>query len=313
MFQWLAESFGHARSYPSPVPGGRGRGAAGRARQQLNLCLLGAFLMSGIMTMPVAASEPGAGAMPSANPHEISVTTVFDNYAVDPRLATRWGFAAVVSTPTATVLFDTGSDGTTLLSNMAKLGLDPVKIDKVVISHSHDDHLGGLRDFLRANARVLVLIPRSFPDHVRRMIDAAGARRRDVLEPTGIAPGVRTTGPLGTSLQEQALVVETAKGLVIVTGCAHPGIISIVEKARTMSPKADIALVMGGFHLLSASPAQVDQIVRAFRQLGVQRVAPSHCTGEVARRRFREAYGPNYVEGGVGMILKFEALHVPTP
>jgi 7,8-dihydropterin-6-yl-methyl-4-(beta-D-ribofuranosyl)aminobenzene 5'-phosphate synthase len=112
-------------------------------------------------------------------------------------------------------------------------------------------------------------------------------------------------GPLGTSLQEQALVVETGKGLVVITGCAHPGIVSIVKKARAMRPNAGVALVMGGFHLLSASPRQIDEIVRELRELGVERVAPSHCTGDLARSRFKAAYTTNYVEGGAGLVLRF--------
>jgi 7,8-dihydropterin-6-yl-methyl-4-(beta-D-ribofuranosyl)aminobenzene 5'-phosphate synthase len=271
----------------------------------------GTLFVIGITAVPAMAGGPKEGIMPSANTREITVTTVFDNYAVDARLTTRWGFAAVVSTPSGAILFDTGSDGATLLFNMKRLGIDPSDIRQVIISHVHDDHLGGLRGFLRANAKVQVFIPRSFPDHVRRAIDGAGARHQDVFEPTRILPGIRTTGPLGTWLQEQALVVETSKGLVVMTGCAHPGIVTIVRKAQAMSPKADVALVMGGFHLLSDSPGQIDEIVRAFRELGVQRVAPSHCIGDLARSRFREAYGPNYVDAGVGMTLKFEVPQIP--
>jgi 7,8-dihydropterin-6-yl-methyl-4-(beta-D-ribofuranosyl)aminobenzene 5'-phosphate synthase len=273
----------------------------------------GTFLVIWITAVPVAADVRKQGAMPSATAHEITVTTVFDNYAIDARLAMRWGFAAVITTPHNTVLFDTGSDGATLLSNMAKLHIDSTRIRKIVISHIHDDHLGGLRDFLRGKANVQVFIPRSFPSHIRQMIENAGARHEDVSAPTDIAPGISTTGPLGQSLQEQALVVKTSEGLVVITGCAHPGIVSIVRRAQAMSPKADIALVMGGFHLLSASPGQIDEIIRAFREFGVRRVAPSHCTGDLARSRFREVYGSNYVDGGAGVILRFAVPQIPAP
>jgi 7,8-dihydropterin-6-yl-methyl-4-(beta-D-ribofuranosyl)aminobenzene 5'-phosphate synthase len=312
MLSWFAADSGETRPCRSQVPASRSRDAARGTPQWLDHRLIGAFLTAGLLMAPTAAAESTADTNLTAAAPEIVITTVFDNYAVDRLLATSWGFAAVISTPSAALLFDTGSNGATLLSNMKRLHVDPAGIQKVVISHVHDDHVGGLRDFLHINAKVQVFIPRSFPDHVRRIIDAAGARRQDVSEPTRITPGVHTTGPLGTSLQEQALVVETAKGLVVITGCAHPGIVSIVRKAQTMAPKADIALVMGGFHLLSASPGQIEEIVRAFRELGVQRVAPSHCTGDLARSRFRKAYGQNYVDGGAGMVLRFAPPQLPT-
>lgn len=271
----------------------------------------GMLLVIGITVIPAEAVGSKEPLMSSNSGSEITITTAFDNYDVDAQLATRWGFAAVISTPSSTVLFDTGDDGATLLSNMKRLGFDPNGINKVVISHIHADHIGGLRDVLRTNAKVQVFIPRSFPEHVRQAIDRAGATHRDVDGPTRIAPGIHTTGPLGTSLQEQALVVETREGLVVITGCAHPGIVSIVQKAKTVNPKADIALVMGGFHLLSSSPNGIDEIIRAFRELGVQRVAPSHCTGDLARSRFKAAYQANYVDGGVGLILKFSAPQEP--
>jgi 7,8-dihydropterin-6-yl-methyl-4-(beta-D-ribofuranosyl)aminobenzene 5'-phosphate synthase len=265
------------------------------------------FFVVGIVAAPAMADGPKEGALPFPHTRTITVTTVFDNYAVDTRLTKRWGFAAVVSTPAGAVLFDTGSDGATLLSNMDKLSIDPSAIRHVVISHVHSDHLSGLLDLLRRNANVQVFIPRSFPDRVRLMISSAGARHEDVSAPTGIAPGVRTTGPLGSSPLEQALIVETSEGLVVLTGCAHPGIISVVRKVQAMSPNADVALVMGGFHLLSASADQIDMIVRTLRSLGVRRIAPSHCTGDLARRRFKQAYGPDYVDAGAGMVLKFAA------
>jgi 7,8-dihydropterin-6-yl-methyl-4-(beta-D-ribofuranosyl)aminobenzene 5'-phosphate synthase len=261
----------------------------------------------GILAAPAAPGGLKEGVTPFTDTRAITVATVFDNYAVNVRLTTRWGFAAVVSTPAGAALFDTGTDGATLLSNMDKLGIDPSAVRQVVISHSHSDHLGGLRDFLRHNADVQVFIPRSFPDRVRLMIKRAGARHEDVSAPTRIAPGIRTTGPLGQSPPEQALIVETSEGLVVITGCAHPGILSIVRKVQTISPNADIALVMGGLHLLSASGEQIEEIVRTLRSLGVRRIAPSHCTGDIARRRLREVYGPDYIDAGAGMVLKFAA------
>jgi glyoxylase-like metal-dependent hydrolase (beta-lactamase superfamily II) len=123
------------------------------------------LLAAGSVTMLFAAAPSGARTMMEAA-KDITVATVFDNYAIDRKLTARWGFAAVVSTPSTTVLFDTGGDGATLLANMAKLRIDPAGVREVVISHIHADHLGGLGEFLRNNAKVQVFIPRSFPDKV---------------------------------------------------------------------------------------------------------------------------------------------------
>lgn len=239
-------------------------------------------------------------------PHGISIVTVFDNYAVNPQLTTRWGFAAVVMTPSAGILFDTGSDGRTLLANMAKLNIQPADIHKIVISHVHMDHLGGLREFLKVDRNVEVYIPVSFPDSVRQLITASGAYYRGIIGPMQIDEGVFTTGEMGTSPIEQSLAVNTNEGLVVVTGCTHPGIARIVKKAKKVVPNRPIALVMGGFHLGGASDAQLRGLIQNFRQLGVRKVAPSHCSGDGARTLFEAEYKEDYLLGGVGAIFNLK-------
>jgi 7,8-dihydropterin-6-yl-methyl-4-(beta-D-ribofuranosyl)aminobenzene 5'-phosphate synthase len=242
-----------------------------------------------------------SGSVPAT--HEVSIVTVFDNYAVNPKLTTQWGFAAVVMTPSAEILFDTGSDGQILLSNLAKLNIRPKDIQKVVISHVHLDHLGGLEKFLRANSDVEVYIPASFPDSVRELITSSGARYRDITSAVQIDERVYTTGEMGTSPIEQSLVIDTNEGLVVLTGCAHPGIVNIVRRAKEVVPSRAIALVMGGFHLRSASDKELAKLIQDFRQLGVKKVAPSHCSGERARGCFQKEYKDNYVAGGVGNVV----------
>jgi len=239
------------------------------------------------------------------DPAAVSIVTVFDNYAVDPRLATTWGHASVIMTPSSVVLFDTGSDGRILLANLRKIEVAPADIGGVVISHAHGDHLGGLRVFLAENRDVVVYIPSSFPRSVKDAILAAGARYQDVDKPIEIVEGVHTTGPMDTGLVEQALIVETREGLVVMTGCAHPGIVNVVTEAKRLFPDRPIALVMGGFHLVSAADAEIDQIVRSIRRLGVRKVAPSHCTGDRARARFQAEYGDDYIAGGAGNTVHF--------
>jgi 7,8-dihydropterin-6-yl-methyl-4-(beta-D-ribofuranosyl)aminobenzene 5'-phosphate synthase len=264
------------------------------------MCLLALSAIAGLANGSGAHAETQKA---MAHMEQVRILTVFDNYRVTAGLETQWGFAAVVVSPKATVLFDTGASGSVLLANMKQMKLDPKTVRAIVVSHIHGDHLGGLEGFLDENSNVTVYIPAAFPDSVRHMIRAAGADYKNVTGPTEVAPGVFAGGPLSDGLEEQALVVDTDEGLVVVTGCAHPGIVRLVEAAHAQRPKRPIALVMGGFHLLSASTSDVARIIEAFRQLGVKKVAPSHCTGDAARRQFQAAYGDNFISGGAGNVI----------
>jgi 7,8-dihydropterin-6-yl-methyl-4-(beta-D-ribofuranosyl)aminobenzene 5'-phosphate synthase len=231
----------------------------------------------------------------------VTFTVVYDNNAYDPALRTAWGFACWVETAEATVLFDTGGDSAALLGNMAELGLNPRAIDAVVLSHAHSDHTGGLAGLIDTGARPTVYVPAAFPASFKADVRARTALVT-VTVPIEISPGIYTTGEVGSRMIEQALVVETGAGSVVVTGCAHPGIVEMVHKAKKVIA-GEIALVLGGFHLGGASSGQIADIIDAFRRLGVQRVAPCHCTGDRARRMFVDAYGTDCTLGGVGWVV----------
>ena len=121
-------------------------------------------------------------------------------------------------------------------------------------------------------------------------------------EPSGIAADAMLTGEMGIQIKERALILKTAKGLVVVTGCSHPGIVPMVERAREVG-KADIHLVFGGFHLLQQSESDIKKIIARFRELGVDNVGAAHCMGDAAISLFRQAYGPNFINMGVGRII----------
>ena len=116
--------------------------------------------------------------------------------------------------------------------------------------------------------------------------------------PLTIFPGMHVTRPVGAII-EQALVVETPDGSVVITGCAHPGIEEIVRQAQAAVP-GEVALLVGGFHLLETAKDQVETIVADLRELGVEEVMATHCTGDEAMALFEDAYGEDYLEGGVG-------------
>jgi len=253
-------------------------------------------------TIPATAVSMPSTSIPSTPPREgetVTLNIVFDNNPLDPRLRTGWGFAAWVEYGGRIVLFDTGADGSVLLGNMAVLGLDPQAVESVVLSHNHADHTGGLEAILSANPRVTVYVPQAFPAKIKDQARATGARVVEVGGALEILPGLWSTGQMGTHPVEQALVARTAQGLVVVTGCAHPGVDRVVARAKEIGLD-EVLLVVGGFHLGGASQQRIQSIVDELRWLGVEQVAPSHCTGGAARKLFRREYGEDYYAAGVG-------------
>ncbi|MFP3867941.1 MAG: MBL fold metallo-hydrolase [Desulfobacteraceae bacterium] len=239
-------------------------------------------------------------AVTAANP---IIMVTFDNNAHDPRLATAWGFSCLVRGLEKTILFDTGGSGRVLLDNMATMGLDPQEVDLVVLSHIHGDHTGGLEGFLRRNAQVTVFLPQSFPGSFKTGVKRAGAKVVEVSGPQPICAGAFSTGEMGSwGLQEQSLVLQTAKGLVVITGCAHPGIVNIVEQAKQVVP-GEVLLVMGGFHLGGHSSQDIAEIIQRFHQLGVQYAGPCHCSGHTARQQMAADFKDKYLAIGVGSII----------
>lgn len=265
------------------------------------------------MAAPAPTRTPGSTPSPMPSPtlveevRPVTFTIVYDNNRYDDAetkaLRTSWGFACWIATEQATVLFDTGGDGATLLHNLREMHLDPLAVDAVVLSHAHGDHTGGLSALLGTGSRPTVYVPASFShafkEGVRAQTDLV-----EVTDPVTIALGIRTTGEVGTGIVEQALAVEADQGLVVVTGCAHPGVDTMVRRAHEHLD-GQIALVMGGFHLGGASRRRVEGIVADFQDLGVQGVAPCHCTGDAARRQFKDAFGEDCVLAGVGWSTTF--------
>ena len=232
----------------------------------------------------------------------MSITIVYDNYSFDDRLRTEWGFACWVEYGEHTILFDTGGDGDILLKNMSRLGLDPQRIEMVVLSHEHGDHTLGLDELLAVHSEVTVIMPHSFPSGLKRQVEDAGAELVEVSGPAELLPGLYSTGEMGRNIVEQALVARSTRGLVVITGCAHPGIVQMVEQAQVVG-RDDIHLVLGGFHLVNSGTGAINRIVAEFQRLGVGRVAPSHCSGDRAREVFAEAYGADCFPAGAGWSL----------
>lgn len=188
---------------------------------------------------------------------------------------------------------------------MQRLGIDPKDIDIVVLSHIHGDHVGGLEGLLKANLDVEVYFPATFPAGFKKSLENTGVRAFEVNEPVRICKGVYSTGVLGNGIKEQALIISTDRGLIVITGCAHPRIVHILQTVKELNAD-NILLVMGGFHLGAMRKVQLEEIIANFRELGVEMVGPCHCTGELARQKFKQEYGNDFLDVGVGRLIEFE-------
>lgn len=233
---------------------------------------------------------------------DISITVVCDNNAYREGLETAWGFSAVIAGAEKTILFDTGGDGPMLLDNMEKLGIDPQGIDLAVLSHIHGDHTGGLDGFLEKNSKITVYLPKSFPTKFKDNVQGYGVKTVEIEQSLKICEGVYSTGQVGRLIKEQALIVRTERGLVVITGCAHPGIVKIVNAAKDFL-EDDIVLVMGGFHFEWSTKGRIKRVISTFKEAGVQYVGPCHCIGDKARSMFEEHFGENYINIGAGKVV----------
>ena len=236
----------------------------------------------------------------------LTITVTYDNNPCKQGVETEWGFAAFITGTERTILFDTGG-GRLLLDNMEKLSIEPNSIDVVVLSHIHGDHTGGLGSFLEKNSNVTVYLPSVFPKKFKDNVRDYGAKIVEVKESEQICENVYSTGQLGKLIKEQSLIIRTNKGLVVMTGCAHPGIAKIVNTAKDQI-KDNILLVMGGFHLEWATKGSIEKIISVFKQLPVRYVGPCHCSGRKARSLFEKHFGGNYINIGAGKVITLAEL-----
>lgn len=263
-----------------------------------------------------AGAPPAGGRLPAG---AVELRILYDNVTHGELLTPGWGFSCLVKAGDKTLLLDTGGDGGLLMSNMAACGRDPAEIDIVMISHCHSDHYGGLPAVLRGSGtetkvylpcgelldnlagRALEIIPAK--------TDSAKNLVTDVIHveaPGPLCTGVMTTGLLGDDIPEQSLVILTEAGAVVITGCAHPGPDRVVQRASELTGEP-ILLVMGGFHLGAEAQETIDRLAAELEGL-VKYIAPCHCSGDLARERFRDRFGDHYLELGAGSVLRIADL-----
>ena len=294
-------------------------------RSRCGICLL----VVGLLARSGYAAQP---------PSPSRVTILYDAFGDRAGLTRDWGFAALVEYRGHRILFDTGNNAEIFAANIRALHVNLRTIDFVVVSHRHGDHTAGINYLLQVNPRVKIYAPRegfgvfgaALPGTFYRADTALPGRMRyfggqppgelrfgtpwpkanvmlvDSL--TEVVPGAfiiatvsETPGTL--ELRELSLALQTSEGMVLLVGCSHPGIETILTASRPVADR--VHLILGGLHLVTTPDTEIERITTSLHdQWHVRRIAPGHCTGEPAFAALQRIFGEAYVYAGLGTIIE---------
>jgi 7,8-dihydropterin-6-yl-methyl-4-(beta-D-ribofuranosyl)aminobenzene 5'-phosphate synthase len=232
----------------------------------------------------------------------VTIKVIYDNYVKTDGLEPDWGYAILIQGLDKTILFDTGAKPDVFENNFKKMGLDANKVDYLILSHEHGDHTEGIPAFIKMKSGIPVVIPWSFSMAFKKKMTGYGLEPMLVKGPAEICTNLYTSGEFDFNIAEQSLILNTTKGLVVMTGCSHPGIVEMLKKIRTDFGK-NIYMVFGGFHLLQKSEAEMKAIISGMKALGVEKCGATHCTGVPQIKMIRNAFGEGYFELGVGNTI----------
>ena len=259
---------------------------------------------------------------------DIRITTLIENTATLGFIG-EWGLSILVEVDGRRILLDTGP-GFSTVYNAHLLGIDFTTIDRIVLSHGHYDHTGGLRDILRITDGIDIISHPSIWEHKyavrenrpkyigipfhKEELETLGARFNMTKEPVWITDNIVTSGeiPLTTAYEEVgdvmnvkkdgdlmpddmpddlALAIRSEVGLVIILGCAHRGMINTIRHFQKITGDDRVYCVVGGTHLINASHERLTQTVIDLRKIGVQRLGVCHCTGFEASAWLAKEFG----------------------
>jgi 7,8-dihydropterin-6-yl-methyl-4-(beta-D-ribofuranosyl)aminobenzene 5'-phosphate synthase len=270
------------------------------------------------------------------------ITILYDAFGKDAAMTKDWGYAALVEINGTRILFDTGDDPAIFAKNVKAKGVDLTKLDFVVLSHRHGDHIGGVSYLLSANPKVKIYAPKDGlggifgsdvtskfyrkdealpaeeryyggtpPEIMKLGTVFPGANIQLIDNTTELAPGITlialvSDAPGTKELKELSLAIDTADGIVLVVACSHPGIEGIVAEAAKINPH--IHFIAGGFHLVAAQDPAIEKIATTLHDTyKVDYIAPGHCTGEPTFAALQRKFGDHYLYAGLGTTLDLGA------
>jgi len=249
---------------------------------------------------------------------KIRITVLVENTAQGAGILAEHGLAYWIEWDGQKVLFDTGQ-GNVLVNNAYRLGIHLHEANAVVLSHGHYDHTGGLPEALKTGGLATVYVhPAAFahkytrktdgsarkiglPDATETVLRSLHGRLVYTERPTPVADRLTATGPVPRLTEfedtggpfflnqactkpdpledDQSVFFDTTEGTVVLLGCAHSGVINTLRYVRQLTADRPVRAVIGGMHLVEASPERIARTVEELRRLGVQQLAPGHCTG----------------------------------
>ena len=245
-----------------------------------------------------------AARLAAEDPPELEIRVIYDNTSAREDVEADWGFASVVTFRGRRVLFDSGTKPDLFLRNLKIMGVEPGSIETAMVSHQHPDHRNGIYRLYPLNRNIGVHFLDVFYEKAYQEALAVEMEPERHTGPFELIPGAYSTGMIPGDPPEQSLAIETSKGLVLLVGCSHPGIANIVRATQKQRGVDSIRLLVGGLHMFRQSAEEIGPQIRQLQKLNVESVMPAHCSGDLAKEMFREAYGANFDTLGAGKVLR---------
>jgi 7,8-dihydropterin-6-yl-methyl-4-(beta-D-ribofuranosyl)aminobenzene 5'-phosphate synthase len=241
--------------------------------------------------------------------HWTKITTLVDNHVWSRGLASSWGFSLYVEIDSGEerhrILMDTSGSSNALFGNARKLEMNLSDIEAIFVSHWHLDHCGCLSHVLPLlRQQTPVYVPSENSSGIRTIREVKGTPIV-CSDSVSLMEGVMSTGEMIRGVSEHSLVINLRdKGLVVLAGCSHPGIVNIVKRAQQVSGVSRVYAVIGGFHI--SSKREGAYAAEFLHELGVKVVSPAHCTGFDAKDAIAHIMKDNFIKNGSGKVWSID-------